>query len=370
MDTKITDVSLNLLRELNTDEDENTLISPLSIISALGMTTNGAGGQTLEELEEFLGMNIGSLNEFMYSYTRYLPSDEKYKVNLANSIWFKDEPTLEVKKEFLQTNKNYYDIDIYKSNFDESTKDDINNWVSKETDGQIEDILEEAPSEDTVMYLVNALSFDAEWDRIYKENEIREGEFISEDGDREEVDFMNSNEYGYIELDNAKGVIKPYADNKYSFVAVLPEEGHTVSELVKNLDGKTLNQAIKNKSDEKVITSIPKFEFEYDVKLNDSLKNLGVKDAFSGEKADFTNMAVSQEGNIFIDKVIHKTKIEVDEKGTKAGAATVVEMVKESALEESPDVKEVILNRPFMFMIIDNEFNIPIFAGIVNEIDD
>ena len=361
------DISLNILRQ-NTSK-ANKLISPLSIFTAIGMTTNGAGGETLTELETFLGADISTTNYFVTEYMKNLASDDKYKVSMANSIWLRDDSSLTVKEDFLQTNKNYYNVDIYKAAFDVSTKDDINKWVSQKTDGQINKLLEEVPDKDVVMYLINALSFDAEWDEIYEQEDIRDNKFTKLDGTTQQVEFMNSNEFGYIELDGATGVTKPYKDNKYSFVALLPAEGETPEQFISNIDGTKLNYALGNISEETVITSIPKFTFEYEEELSSTLKNLGVKKAFDGEKADFKNMATSVNGNIYISRVLHKTKIAVDEKGTKAGAITAVEMKTEGCALDEPDMKEVILDRPFVFMIVDNEYNVPLFMGVLNEVN-
>ncbi|HZJ75864.1 MAG TPA: serpin family protein, partial [Clostridia bacterium] len=362
--TEITDFSLNIFKKIS--GSENALISPLSIISALSMTANGAEKETLSQMEEAFGADIDSLNEYLYAYKFYLPNADKYKVSLANSIWFNEIESLRVEKEFLQTNKDYYDAEVYKAPLDDSTKNDINAWVRKKTDGQIKKLLDEKPPEDSVMYLINALSFDAEWQSIYKDTSVRKGEFTTQDGDNKTVDFMHSNEYGYIELPGAIGFSKPYADNQYSFVALLPDEGLEVSDLIDLIDGKTIINAVKDQRDEMVYASMPKFAFEYSNELSEVLKELGIKDAFDVDFADFSSLGQSRDGNIFINRVIHKTKIEVDERGTKAGAVTAIDMPAGSAALTEP--KTVNLNRPFFFMIVDSEFNIPIFMGSLNDV--
>ena len=361
---EITNFSLNIFKKIH--ENENALISPLSIISALSMTANGAEKETLSQMEEVFGVDIDGLNKYLYAYKFYLPTANKYKVGLANSIWFKDIKSLTIEKEFLQTNKDYYDAEVYKAPFDDSTKNDINAWVNKKTDGQIQKLLEEKPPEDSVMYLINALSFDAEWQSIYKGTSVRKGEFTTQDGDKKTVDFMHSTEYSYIELPHAIGFSKPYADNQYFFVALLPDEGLEVSDFIDLLDGETIINAVKNQRDDEVYTSIPKFAFEYSKELSKVLKELGIKDAFDADFADFSSLGQSSDGNIFINRIIHKTKIEVDERGTKAGAVTAVEMDAECAAPAEP--KTVNLDRPFFFMIMDSDFNMPIFMGALNDV--
>lgn len=363
---EIMEFSVALLQMLEEEAtQENVLVSPYSILMTLAMAGNGADGETLAQMEEVFGTDIDSLNEFFYAYSSdFLPSDDKYKVNVANSIWIKDTEELEVSDEFLSVNKSYYDASIYKAAFDDTTLTDINDWVSNETDGMVEDILGEIDAY-AVMYLVNAVSFDAEWATIYKKAQVQEMEFTSASGEVQVVDFLCGDEYEYIELENATGFSKFYADQAYSFVALLPNGD--MDEFIEELDGVELLEAVENGSREKVITYIPKFSFEYDIELSEVLIDMGMEDAFVDEIADFSQMATSDARNIYINRVLHKTFITVDEKGTEAGASTVMEMTTESSAVENP--KEVRLDRSFLFMIVDNELHVPIFMGIVESVE-
>lgn len=139
----IADFGVRLLRE--SIDEKNTLISPLSVLSALAMTASGADGDTLTQMEAVLGMDIESLNAYIKAYTDALASGEKYKLSLANSIWFTDDTRFTVNDDFLQTNADYYGADIYKAPLDRSTRDDINNWVKDRTDGMIPKIIDEIP---------------------------------------------------------------------------------------------------------------------------------------------------------------------------------------------------------------------------------
>lgn len=338
---------------------QNTLISPVSVLSALGMTANGARENTLAEMEAVFGLPREKINQLMNLYMRNLPDEDKLKVSMANSIWFREGGRIEVNKEFLQTNANYYDAGIYRSPFDESTLKAINDWVEKETDGMIVDILDQIPDE-AVMYLINALSFDAEWQNIYNENSIREDIFTADDGTIQRADMMYSEEHLYIEDDGAKGFIKDYAGGKYAFVAMLPPEDLHLSAYIAGLTGEKLQSLIKNAQTTEVNTMMPKFTTEYSVEMSDILKSMGMVDAFDEYEADLKDLGTA-EGNLYISRVIHKTKIEVNEKGTKAGAATVVEVSEESAAIEDP--KTVYLDRPFLYLIVDKESNLPLFMG-------
>ena len=365
-DAAVTDFAIRLFKESMAD-GENTLISPLSVLVALSMTANGADNETLSQMEAVLGMPIDQLNTWISTYMANLPEEEKYKLSLANSIWFTDDERFTVNQDFLQTNADYYGADIYRAPFDDDTCKDINKWVKDNTDGMIKNILDEIPAE-AVMYLINALAFDAEWQDIYFESQVREGEFTTENGEKRNVDMMYSEENKYLEDKHATGFIKYYKDRKYAFAALLPKEGTTVSEYIASLDGEHLNNLLTNAKSAFVNTSIPKFETEYDVEMSAVLSGMGMPDAFSGATADFSKLGHSTAGNIFINRVLHKTFISVDERGTKAGAATVVEMTDESAMIIE-DLKQVFLDRPFVYMLIDCETNMPFFIGTMMDVE-
>ena len=367
-DAAVTDFAVRLFKA-SMEEGKNTLISPLSVLVALSMTANGADNETLSQMEAVLGMPIDQLNTWISTYMTNLPEGEKYKLSLANSIWFKDYPTFVVNEDFLQTNADYYGSGIYKAPFDDSTLKEINRWVEDNTDGMIKDILDRIP-EEAVMYLVNALAFDAEWQTIYNEYQIREGEFTTEDGAKQKVDLMYSSENLYLEDDNATGFIKYYKGCKYAFAALLPNEGVSVSEYAASLDGEHLYDMLSGAKRTPVNAAIPKFEIEYKVEMSDILKEMGMPNAFDGTLADFSKLGTTtDEKNIFINRVIHQTYINVDGKGTKAGAATVVEMTKETAMEPMDPPKTVYLDRPFVYMLIDCETNLPFFIGTMMDVE-
>ena len=351
------------------EEGKNTLISPLSVLYALAMTANGADGDTLAQMEQVLGMDVDNLNSYMLAYLDLLPETKDYKMSLANSIWFKDDPNFTVEQSFLQTNADYYGAGAYKAAFDEGTRNDINNWVKEHTDGMIPEIIDEIPDE-AIMYLVNALAFDAKWADEYEEHQIREGRFTMEDGTRQDVDMMHSEEYTYLEDDLATGFIKYYKDRRYAFVAMLPNEGVTVSQYVDSLTGEHLRELMNNPQDLTVFASIPKFETEYDIEMSEVLQEMGMTDAFNWRVADFSRLGTyNVDGmNICINRVLHKTFISVSEQGTRAGAATAVEMVAEGAME-IVEFKEVVLDRPFVYMLIDCETNLPFFIGTMMNVN-
>lgn len=350
------DFALRLFRAGN-DAEKNTLLSPLSVLCALSMTANGAKGETLTQMEKTLGLDRDRWNACFRAYMKALESDKSLK--LANSVWFTADSRFTVERSFLQTNADYYGADVYQAPFDESTLAEINHWVKEKTDGMIPEILDKIPQE-ALMYLVNALAFDAKWAKPYTEYAVQEGEFRCADGTKRKVKLMYSEEGQYLEHEKAVGFLKPYDGGKYAFAALLPKEGVSLEEFLAALDGAALYKLLTEPEYATVQAALPKFETEYGAELSEMLKNLGMELPFDGSRADFSGLGISTGGNIFIGRVLHKTFLSVDEAGTRAGASTVVEMVDESA---PMDLKQVVLDRPFVYLLIDLETGLPIFIG-------
>lgn len=339
---------------------ENTLVSPLSVVSALAMTAQGADGETLSQMESVLGLPVDVLGPLLRDYRELLDLTVS-KVSLANSIWFRDDPDLTVEQSFLQTNADYFAADVYKAPFDGSTVQDINRWVSGHTDGMIQDVLSEIP-EAAMLYLVNALAFDGQWQQIYQPYQVQEETFTTESGQARQAQLMYAEEHRYVCDDQAEGFVKYYKGGDCAFVALLPREGLSVADYVSGLTGQGLHQLLTSVQDTLVETALPQFETGSSMELQEVLAAMGMPDAFDVGKADFSRMGHYTGGNLLLSRVLHKTYIRVDTEGTQAGAATVVEAAAGAApMEEEP--KRVILDRPFVYMLIDCETNIPFFIG-------
>ena len=357
-------LTVDLFRKAAADqqsEGKDVLISPLSVSQALAMTANGADGETKTEMEKLLGdtIDIDTLNQYYYDYTERLTGGENPALHLANSLWVNnDEKRIKVPQTFLQTTKDYYHAEAFSTPFDDSTVKDVNNWVNFYTHEMIPKLLEKC-NPDWVMMLVNALAFEAEWSEPYERMNIRDNTFHAYDGDMT-VEMMSSEESRYISDENAVGFIKPYKGGQYSFAAVLPNENMTVSQYVDAMTPESLQKLLSSATNDTVYARLPKFSHDYTLVMNDILQNLGMKKAFAD--ADFSRL--TSVGNPNIDMVLHKTFIQVDERGTKAGAVTAV-MVMECAVEEPPQPKYVFLDRPFIYMILDRKTNLPVFIGYV-----
>jgi serpin B len=303
---------------------------------------------------------MNDLNAYYFGYMHSLKNTENASLKQANSVWIRDnKEMIEVPDTFLQIVKSNYDAQVFRAPFDTSTVTDVNNWVNFHTEGMIPKIIENV-SDDTVMYLINALAFDAKWANPYNQYEVSEGQFTTAEGDKVTVDMMNGTEYTYLEDENAIGFIKSYKDYNYSFAAILPNEGVSVTDYIKSMTGESLQKLLASARNETVFTEMPKFDFDYGLSLKKPLKTMGMPTAFDSEKADFSGLNTKLP--TYISDVIHKTHITVDEEGTRAAAVTAVIMEAGCALVEP---KEVYLTRPFLFMILDENTKLPVFIGAV-----
>ena len=415
------DFTANLFRTVAANEedtDKNLLVSPLSVSLALGMTMNGAKGVTLAEMQKVLGGDLTAeqLNAYYAAWSkalqepqeityisngmeytgdpeedaitdmfRYAENDrhgwqtpsgadkmvteQSQPVTITNAVWFKDdEKMIKVPQQFLQTISDYYGAGAFKAPMDDSTVDDINGWVSENTHGMIDSLMQKPMPDALVMVLVNALTFESLWETTYASFEVGDGKFTAANGEIRDVRMMRGEERGYLDDGKATGFVKAYKDDRYSFAAVLPNEGTSVDEYIAGLDGKALQKLFGSRQSVKVRSSMPKFKFDYNVRLKDVLEALGMPTAFGdGETAaDFTGLNEAPNAFTRISEVLHKTFIDVSETGTKAAAVTAVMMANGTAMEDEP--KQVVLDRPFLFMILDNQTNLPIFIGAVRDI--
>lgn len=365
MDEKLNQAILNftwnMLKE-SSKNNGNIMVSPPSVYIALAMTLNGAEGQTKEEMLKALSAeNISTedLNEGLNDWINALSKDRIAKLSITNSIWYRE--GFKANKEFLQTNADYYSAYIKSLDFkDSSAVDTINKWVKDATNDKIDKIVDEI-NDDVMMYLINAIYFNGDWKYEFPANKTREGIFNIPVG-KVKTDFMNRRgKMEYLKTGGTTGVILPYLDEQFAFVALLPEEGKTPKDLINNLSALDLMKLIKNKEEKDIELSIPKFESSYEDSLKNELRNMGMNLPFE-ESADFSKMKEDLSKDLLISEVKHKTYIRVDEKGTEAAAVTSVEMELTSMPIELP---KLIFDRPFIYGIIDVTTGIPLFIGIM-----
>ncbi len=356
--------AINLIK--NADSTKNVLLSPISAMTSISMAANGATDQTLDEIQSlYQNIPIEDMNQYLKGFLGSFTSDGDAKIKTANGIWFRDDPGLTVEKPFLQTNADYYNSQIYKAPFDNNTLNEINSWVKSNTDSMVDSILNEI-KDDHIMYLLNAMAFDAKWRDEYKEESINTGTFTNADKTTSDVTFMHSLETTFLNDGRATGFLKPYKGEKYSFMALVPNDNISLDEYIQSLNADTFLNTLNSAKSEQVNCFLPKFSMDYDASLKDTLKALGVTRAFDPDNAQFSKLGHSTGGNIYMADVIQKTHIEVNEKGTKAAAATLTIMAEKTAA--APASQTVNLNRPFIYAVIDNTTNLPILMGAVNQL--
>ena len=351
------DFAVKLLQQsLKKDGGKGSLVSPLSAQLCLAMVANGADGETLAEMEKVLGgdLSLEQLNQYLSAYAESLPSTEKTKLLINNAIWFKE--GYPIYTDFLQTNADYYGADLYQAPFDGTTLQEINDWVNINTDGMIPELFDYLDL-NTKMVLINTLLFDGTWETAYADEDVVNGTFYSYSGKEQTVEMMCSTESVYFADENAKGFLKYYDGKDYAFAAILPEQGTDILEYVNSLNGASLQSLLAKQYKTDVDVGLPKFKFEYSMDLKPILSDMGMPTAFLNA-ANFSKMSSRL---LHIGQAVQKTAIELSPTGTKAAAATGVGMEEESI---SP---AVILNRPFVYMILDTKTNLPLFIGVMTE---
>ena len=343
----------------HTFSGDNLLLSPLSAADALCLTMEGAAGETRQQMETVLGEA-----ETMGGYFSTIRGASGEQLTMADSVWIRNDPALSVNDNFLAIAADNYRAEVYSAPFDEDTCSDINTWVKNKTDGEIQNLIDKIYDSD-MLYLINTTLFDAKWQDEYEDNEIRDRDFTTVSGETTQVKMMYSDEHTYLENDFCTGLMKYYKDEKYTFAALLPKDDVTIYQLVDRLNAETLDKLLSQRISAEVEAGIPVFTSDTKLDLAKILPDMGMPLAFSSG-ADFSDMATYDGQNLYIGRVIHQTRIEVNEQGTKAAAATAVVMVSGEAATSSNSYT-VILNRPFVYMIVDMEQEIPVFIGVMTD---
>ena len=362
----------DFLRRSYEKDGGNCLVSPLSVVLALAMTANGAANETLSQMLDVIGkgLTMDDLNAYLYQYVNSLPSGEKAKLAVANSIWLNDKEGFSVLDEFLKKDVSWYGADVYKLPFNDSAVKEVNGWVTKNTDSMIKKIIDRLDKDDR-MLLINAICFDAKWLDPYTEYDVHDASFTRADGSKETVSMMYDTGYDYYAGDDYTGFAKYYEGSGYYFAGILPDKDVGLDSFIAGLDEAKLSAILGSATRTKVISGLPKFSYDYSEGLKPLLEGMGMKNAFVDDmtRPDFADFSLISETNpLYVSDVIHKTFIDVTEAGTRAAAVTAVVMEEATAMPTEPP-KQVILDRPFLYMIVDTETDLPIFIGTVNSVE-
>ena len=346
------------------DAGKNIFISPLSVGMALGMTYNGAAGSTraaMQEALELQDMTLEEVNQAYQSLIQLLKDlDPRVEFLLANSIWYRNTMTFE--QAFIDLNAQFFDAEVAALDFNSpSAANTINDWVRQSTSGRIEEIVDSPINAETIMFLINAIYFKADWASQFDKNRTQSEPFFLSDGSQTTVQMMSHEDeipihYLHDRDSDIQVVDLPYGGLAYSMTILLPGSPQGVDSLVENMTHAQWAGWVAALDSTSRQISMPKFRLEYELDMNDVLKSLGMSIAFSPDSADFTNMYAP--GNVFISKVKHKTFVEVDEEGTEAAAVTSVEIGLTSA-----GPQPIVIDRPFVFAIREKHSGTILFVG-------
>ena len=337
------------------------LFSPFSALACLNMIACAASGETLDQFNGLLGgMDKAKIDGIFASLIGEAAESDTVKV--ADSLWLR-EGSADPKEDFLRAVKGYYNSEIYSSAFDGNTLRDINNWVNNKTKGMIDKILDEIDPQ-ALAYIVNALYFESAWKKEYENDAIRSGIFTAFDGSKQEVEMMISAESVYFSVNGADCFEKPYKDDGYSFVGILPAAGQTASEWFEKTSGKDFCEGYSQRKHAQIVAKIPEFNDASTCFMNDGLQTLGLKRAFVPGLAELDGVSTV----CYLDFVLQKTRIEVSRKGTKAAAVTIGGANGTSAPPDN-EIKYIYLDRPFAYAVMDRTAKIPLFIGFADRIN-
>ncbi|MEY4936292.1 MAG: hypothetical protein RIS64_2651 [Bacteroidota bacterium] len=343
--------------------DANTFISPMSLQIALGMSSHGACGKTLKEINEFIGLHTVETPQRLQYFQDLLKIFSQTKneatLLLANSIWVRD--AYPPKLKFKETVETVYQSEVKMFSPQNAAKaiQRINEWCAKKTNHKISKILESIVEED-VMFLLNALYFKAKWAHKFLENKTQPQLFHGAGKEPYLVSMMQQKaQLNYFEDDTFQMVEFPYKDAHFSIVFLLPKT--EMDAFLPSFHTENWSKWLSEMESEQVALELPKFKMEFSVDMIPPLKNLQLITPFDELKADFNKLCEMQRkrGNVFIAQITQKTCIEVTEEGTEAAAVTMIRTVSKSA-KRTFIFK---MNRPFLFVIKENQKHRPIFMG-------
>lgn len=349
-------------------EMENAVLSPLSMNAALGMVYHGAGDNTKRCITETFGnvdIDATTFSRSLQASIEAFNNIRGLEIAIANSLWVKRGVSL--KEKFQTACRDYFSAEVYEQDFSSpDALNIINEWVKNATQGNIPTILEKI-SPSTVLFIINAVFFKGTWANQFDPHKTRTGTFHSLKNAEIQCQFMNqSGKYDYLQTEIFKAARLPYQDERFAMFLFLPTQRTTqeeaISTLQDNLKTENWQGWLEKFHEMEGNITMPRISLDCDMDLKETLIALGMGDAFNQSRADFSEMCESP-ADVFISDVKHKTRLDVNEEGTVAAAATKVTMMSKSmAMRFS-----MILDRPFFFAIHDRQSGALLFIGwIVN----
>ena len=372
--TALAGFGLDLLRGTRDQTEKPALVSPLSAALALSMAANGADGDTLEQFEAVLsgGAGLDVLNALCQALTAdYQSLGGSTECSIANSLWV--DPEGMIREDFIGRCGGIFDAQVIQAQLsDPGIVPALNGWVSDHTNGMIPEIIRKPFSENAAALLVNALYLNNTWETEFDPVQTMERTFTHGDGAEERMDFLRhfDRDLPYLETADSVGALLPYDDGRLAFFALMPRlypDSPDFEAWLAGLDGAELGRLVRDSRDRAdffLRLSLPKFESEWKRELKDVLTALGLELAFDDTGlADFSLLGDNPYG-YYLSQVIHATKLEVNEKGTEAAAATAAVAGSGSAAPlEEPQGIELDFDRPFLYGIVDLDTGVPLFLG-------
>jgi serine protease inhibitor len=363
-------LGLNLFAELyKRSPDKNLTVSPASVSLALAMAYNGASGGTQLAFEKVLGVSGWSLPELNAAYkdlrTVLAAPDPKVKVEVANSVWV--ENGLGLKRDFVGRLEDSFGARAANLDFGaEEAPGVVNAWVAEATQKKIASIVEKFEP-DTVMLLLNAVYFKGSWAVAFDPARTEKADFTLFTGKNKDVSMMSRRgQFDHLAGDKFQAVRLPYGSGRVAMYVFLPDVGSTLKQFLKELTPKSWPLWLAKFKPMEGAVYLPRFKGDSDTCLSEPLKELGLGVAFDQAKADFAAMRESAgPGKLYIQQVLHKAAIEVNEEGTEAAAATGVQVGVTAVM---PD-KEFVFRaeRPFFFAIVDKTTGAVLFMGTMGD---
>ena len=359
--------AFKLLKQLAKDQPvANIFISPYSASTVLQMVGNGAAGQTKAEMQQVLGttgLSSDAVNAANKDIAQSLNSGNTNVIlTTANAIWYRKGAT--VKPDFIACNQQFFGATVDALNFlDPHSVDIINGWASDKTHGRISHLADGMISRDTQLFLANAVYFKGKWSEPFDVKDTKDRPFHLRGGSQKNVPMMTQTKtFTYRRGTGYQAVRLPYQDENLAMYVFLPDTNSSPEKLLGIMTGDSWQRVTKPGFSEKEGTVVlPKFKLEYSVELNQPLQALGMKTAFDPVGADFSGIAPQ----LFISAARQKTFVEVKEEGTEAAAVTGIAMETSAMMVPPPNPFQMIVDRPFLFLIEDNQTGTILFMGVM-----
>ncbi len=366
-DVENTDIPVQITQEISEfpidflkleNQKQNMIYSPLSIKYALNMLNEGASGNTKKQIDNVIGE---------MQLTKY--SNKDNVLSFANAIYIRNDYKQYMKESYQNTLIQKYNAEVNYDTFENARN--VNQWIENKTMGIIKNMLQDNQMRMNRILLINALAIDMEWQTAFTPEKTHGEEFNLEDGSkmvatmmqreskREDVSYYKDTNMTAISMD-----LKQYDDTQLEFIAIMPNEN--LSDYIKNIKMNDMNQVIKklkpaSQANAGIEIKVPKFSFDYSLKLKQDLMSLGIIDAFNSSLANFSNMA---DTDFHVSDALHKADIDFSEEGVKAAAVTIF-AIKDNAMIREEEPEEVKFDRPFMYMIRDKKTDEIWFIGTV-----